>query len=390
MRIALLPTPNLSCETGSTIHALLLARGLAARGHDVHVFAKDHPEGAPHAKFHDLPLTLVHPTLVDRPISDESLWNCVNTLTTAVLEEHGRSRFDVVHAHYATVTGFAALMVHVISGAPFAVSCFGRDLNIGARQDKRYFRMVCRVVEDAAAVIAADDGIAVLLAQNYGVDESRLFAVPMGVDEGLFRPPAQLSERPGGSIGGKPRLLNISSCFTPEKGLETLLRSACELWKAGHDIGVVIAGDDDHDEKMHLRKLKGLVGDLGLNERVTFLGRVAHFDIPALLAACDVFVDTRTVGNFSSATLEALFVAPYVIASDVPGNRVWITPGENGLLFRSGDPVDLTRKLSDLFADESMRIGLQGGRHEWRRREGAKWGDTSMIDRLTAIYRELC
>ena len=389
MRIAMLPTPDLLCETGSTVHALLVAGRLAAAGHDVHVFAKNHPDGIAGTTFHDLPLRLVHPALVDRPISDGELWDCVSVLSAAVLREHARARFDAMHAHYATVTGFAALTTNVISGIPFAVSCFGRDLNIGARLDPRYERMVRLVVGRAAAVIAADDDIYQTLARDYQVDGRRLFTVPMGLDEELFS--AQSAHLvPTRPLGQRPRVVNVSSCFAPEKGLDVLLRAVKEVRDSGLEVAVVIAGDDDHDDKVHLRHLNDVLTDLCLEDAVTLPGRVSHRDIPALLASSDVFVDTRTVGNFSSATLEALFAAPCVVASDVPGNRRWIECGRNGLLFHSGDSTDLARALSRVLRDEPLRLSLQDGRRVWQNREGFKWGAATMVDRLVEIYREIC
>lgn len=389
MRIAMLPTPDLRCETGSTVHAMLVAERLAAAGHDVHVFAKNHPEGVAAASFHDLPLSLVHPALVDRPIADGELWECISMLTAAVLHEHARARFDVLHAHYATVTGFAALTANVISGVPFAVSCFGRDLNIGARHDPRYARMVCRVVDRAAAVIAADDNISDVLARDYKVDDRRLFTVPMGLDENIFcrTPACTASPHPTKQI---PRLVNVSSCFAPEKGLDVLLRAVKAVRNSGLEVTLVIAGDDDHEDKVHLKHLNDVLADLCLQDAVTLPGRVSHRDIPGLLASSDVFVDTRTVGNFSSATLEALFAAPCVVASDVPGNRRWIDCGKNGLLFRSGDSDDLARMLSRLLRDERLRASLQNGRRDWQTREGHKWSAAAMTDRLVEIYRGIC
>lgn len=388
MRIAMLPTPDLRCETGSTVHALLVAERLAAAGHDVHVFAKSHPDGTAGTTFHDLPLRLVHPALVDRPISDGELWECINLLSAAVLRKHACARFDLVHAHYATVTGFAALTTNVISGIPFAVSCFGRDLNIGARYDRRYERMVRLVVARAKAVIAADDGIHEILARDYQVDGPRLFTVPMGLDEELFCANSAhvATARP---LGQRPRVVNVSSCFAPEKGLDVLLRAVKEVRNSGLEVAVVIAGDDDHEDKVHLRHLNDILTDLCLEDAVTLPGRVSHRDIPGLLASSDVFVDTRTVGNFSSATLEALFAAPCVVASDVPGNRRWIECGRNGLLFHSGDSDDLACKLSRVLRDEQLRRSLQDGRRDWQNREGFKWGAATMIDRLIEIYGEI-
>ena len=82
----------------------------------------------------------------------------------------------------------------------------------------------------------------------------------------------------------------------------------------------------------HLREL---VEQLGLNDRVDFLG---HLDgEPALAAAyqrADLYVTVSESDGASVALLEAMACGLPVVATDIPANREWLTQGSGNLLVR--------------------------------------------------------
>jgi glycosyltransferase involved in cell wall biosynthesis len=391
LRVALIPTPALQSDWGSVIHAILLADRLATVGIEVHVYCLNHPDlPRSTAIFHDLPLPLVHPVLMDPLLSDAQFMSCMRTLAEALIADHAKAPFDVVHAHYTTVTGLAGLMVQTFCGLPLVVSSFGRDLNVGAAQAPRYRRMVELTVSHARAVIASDSAVARQLTECYGVTADRVFTVPMGVDDHLFSPSVF---RPALRVellkGADHLVINVSSCFEPEKGIDVLLRAARRLIDNGLRLSVIIIGEDDYDDLRQERQLRQLTADLDLERAVTFLGRLAHRDIPAYLAAADVIVDPRTMGNFSSVTLEALFTGAFVVASDVPGNRLLLGDGWHGVLHRAGDASDLAAQTARALTDAPLRADITASVAGWRSESGAHFTADHMRDRTIDIYRRV-
>lgn len=391
MRVALIPTPKLRSEWGSTLHAVLLAERLAAAGADVHVYCLDHPAETPGtARFHDLPLPLAHPVLVDAGISDAQLMACTTMLAEAIVADHTRAPFDVIHAHYATVTAFAGLTARTVCGAPLVVSSFGRDLNVGAARDARYERMAALTLSQAQAVIAGSEGVARRIAEHYRVPESRLFTIPMGIDPRVFAPRAARPDlRAALAKDGGHLIVNISSCFGVEKGIEVLLQATRILIDGGLRLSLAIVGEDDYGDRREEQRLRRLAADLGLESVVTFVGRIRHQEIPEYLAAADLVVDPRLVGSFSSAVLEALFSGAWVVASDVPNNRLWFADGRAGVMHRAGDAADLARAMTGLLTDPQLREQIAASVAAWRMDEGAALTADRMADQTLEIYRRV-
>jgi glycosyltransferase involved in cell wall biosynthesis len=84
-----------------------------------------------------------------------------------------------------------------------------------------------------------------------------------------------------------------------------------------------------------------------LADRIRFVGTLPESDIPSLLHGADVYVTASEVDGTSVTLLQAMACGVPVVASDTPGNRAWVTPGETGWLFRTGDATDLRRALRD-------------------------------------------
>ncbi len=124
-----------------------------------------------------------------------------------------------------------------------------------------------------------------------------------------------------------------------------------------------------------------LTQQLHLEERVVFLGKVDHDALPALYAACDVFVMPGDVESLSIATLEALACGKPIIAANAMALPELVHVGKNGFLFTPGSPGDLGSKIDQLSALDyrwpqmgAYSVGLVQGHN---------------LDRTVASYAEL-
>jgi glycosyltransferase involved in cell wall biosynthesis len=383
MRIALVPTPDLLCETGSTLYATLLARMLAKAGNEVHVYALNHPKiELPGLHFHDLALPLEHPVFVDRVVTDDQIASTIARIVEAVAIDHESAPFDVVHAHYATITGYAGKVISDLFAVPLVVSCLGRDLTVGAPNDKRYARMVVESVRSAAQVLVPDSSFVEILVNSYQADKSRIRVLPIGIDDELFAPSAGLI-----ATAGPIRILSVSSCFDREKGLDSLLAAAQLVKARGIAFELSIVGEDDLPGQEHASRLSQLVCNLRVNDVVRFVGRVLHKDIPQRLAEADIFVDPRVKGNFSTATLEALFAARPVLAASVQSNQSLVEDGSNGLLFEPGESCVMAEAIIKLARNPALRQSLRDGAALWRTLTGNQFSAEAMCNETLQTYR---
>jgi phosphatidylinositol alpha-mannosyltransferase len=132
-------------------------------------------------------------------------------------------------------------------------------------------------------------------------------------------------------------------------------------------------------------ELKSFCASTGLSDRVEFLGQVSAM-APLFSGATVVVVPSQYGEAFGIVTAEAMASGSCLLASDDGGTPEVLGPaGEAGLVFKSGDPVDLELKLRQLLSDPDTRQRL---RREARVR-AERFSLTSMVDAYVSVYDEI-
>ena len=387
-RIALLPSADLSYESGSVIQAKRLMRFLLAEGFDAWLLgSRSAPDFVDSAAAHVCvdPAVLDHPVIDDRPISDSELARSLDASIAFLDRLHAERPVDLVHAQYLSFTSLAAVLFKRRAGCRVVLSCFGRDLTIGIPHDRR-------LAEMARESLA---GIDLAICPNTSVEQALLaFAADCDVRLSTLVIPPSLDPEvvvqiPLESTPARPSLVTINSCFTPEKGVDTTIAAFATVREHWPDAQLIIAGADDHPEQINRTRLNAAVRTYGLEGNVQFTGYVARRTVGSLLRACDLFVDARLIGNFSSVLLEAQFCGAATLASDLPSARHIINEGENGVLFEPGNVADLTRKMLGLLQERRYREALSRHCAAWVTREGNAYREEGAHARMAALYLEL-
>ena len=135
----------------------------------------------------------------------------------------------------------------------------------------------------------------------------------------------------------------------PQKAVGALLAAVAGVPR----VSLVIAGDGPERAE-----LEGRVTQLGLEERVRFLGSVPRETVLRLFRAADASVLPSAWENFPHTVVEALAVGCPVIATAVGGVPEVVRDGENGLLVAPGDPAALTAAIARFFGDRELRVRL--------------------------------
>jgi phosphatidylinositol alpha-mannosyltransferase len=118
------------------------------------------------------------------------------------------------------------------------------------------------------------------------------------------------------------------------------------------DIKVLVAGPGDSEEFV-----KGL--DVGLRNRIAFLGFLTDEEKAAFLKSIDIYVAPNTGGeSFGIILTEALSAGTPVVASDIPAFRAVLDNGNAGLLFKNEDAADLAKVLISLLRDKELQLKL--------------------------------
>lgn len=115
-----------------------------------------------------------------------------------------------------------------------------------------------------------------------------------------------------------------------------------------------------------LEDLRSEVEQAGLGDMVAFLGE--RSDVPQLLDAADIFLNTSLYEGQSIAMLEAMAMALPLVATDVPGNRDLVRHEANGLLAPLDQPGAIADAIMRLVNDPVLYARLSAGAHATGRR----------------------
>jgi glycosyltransferase involved in cell wall biosynthesis len=138
------------------------------------------------------------------------------------------------------------------------------------------------------------------------------------------------------------------------KGQEVLVKAAALLVEEFPDARYVIVGSCAPGNEDHLVRLRALIHEKGLEERIFFTGEVD--DLRDIYAAFDLTVVPSVMPEpFGCVVVESMAAGTPVVGSRIGGIPEQIVDGTTGLLFHPGDEVDLSRALSKLMSDEGLR-----------------------------------
>jgi glycosyltransferase involved in cell wall biosynthesis len=179
---------------------------------------------------------------------------------------------------------------------------------------------------------------------------------------------------------GKSYILSLRR-LVPSKGINILIDAFSLIHAYFTEIHLVIAGDGPERSV-----LEEQVRDLGLQDVVEFIGTVSLEQGIGLLknAACTVVPSISEGGGL--VNVEAQAAGCPVVASRVGGIPEYVEDGVSGLLFESGNKVDLAEKIRTVLEDKELRRQLiDGGRVH-----AARFDWRVLADSYLSEYQTLC
>jgi len=137
----------------------------------------------------------------------------------------------------------------------------------------------------------------------------------------------------------------------PVKGVDLLLETFSIAARRSRDAELWIAG-----ESCNSAKNKGMAKDLGIEDRVVWLG--VRDDIPDLLSGCDVYIQPSRCESFSRTIAEAMAAGKPVVAFKVGGVPEVVADGVTGILAEPGNTFSLSEALTRLLEDHDLQIKM--------------------------------
>lgn len=280
-----------------------------------------------------------------RGVGSVALWEA--TLFRLASEQR-REPFDVLHAFWATESGFLTALAGRFLDVPTVVSLAGGELvgfpDLGyGDQLRRVQRCQVAAALRLADVVTAGSSYLVDLARSrfrsFPVD--RLVRAPLGVDANLFRP------GPSSFHDGPPRLVHVGS-LVPVKDQATLLAALARLHARGIRSCLDVAGSGPGKPA-----LTALASKLGIDRFVRFHDDVPQDRLPELYRQGDLFVLSSRHEAQCLAVLEAA-----ACGLPIAGTAVGVVPElspDAALAVAPGNADALAVGIGALLADPARR-----------------------------------
>ena len=345
---------------GMNVYIRKVAQELSDRGVFVDVFSRNHDAEVPTTVQLAERARVVHVDAGDPSDEKAELSRHLPDFVLAVLDytrEHGLT-YDVVHSHY-WLSGLATTLLARRWGIPH-VTTFHTLAEIKKRaragEDEPEERSVGeeRVIRTADAIVAFSRHESNAMVRFYDAGPDKIEVIPCGVDVDLFRPVDRREARQKLGIGEDGVVLFVGR-LEPLKGVDILLRAVAQLERADTTKTVIVGGDQADAE---MARLRALCSDLGIAERVSFLGRMAQQELPLYYSAADVSVIPSYYESFGLVALESMACGTPVIASRVGGLPTIVKDGLNGYLVPWRCPEPFADGLDVLLGNAAIRQAM--------------------------------
>ena len=177
-------------------------------------------------------------------------------------------------------------------------------------------------------------------------EHQQIISVPNAVDIERFYPGNKATAKQSVGASLHMPIVLMAANLAPHKGQETAIRAMAMLKKTGVNVACWLAGIERQDRGAYTTRLQDLCNELGVADRVRFLGQ--REDMPDLLRAADIFVLPSTSEGLPLSVLEAQATKVPVLAAPTAGIPEVVTDGETGFLIPAEDAAGYAQRIESL------------------------------------------
>lgn len=375
--------------------ASALARGLAARGHDVTVCTTDAGDADRRSALRSAAsrATLaddgrgpgrlevrVFPNLSNRlaytwqAFCPVGLWSFLRRRAAA---------FDAAHIHgHRHLPGALAARALERAGVPYLVAPNGTAPRIERRRALKWAfdaTLGRDLLRRASRILAVSDAERRDLAA-LGIPAGQVVVVPNPIDLREFAdtPPRGRFRRRVG-LGADPIVLYLGQ-LTPRKRLDVLVDALARLGRP--EVRLVIAGND----RGLARTIRRRAAARGVNGRVHLTGLLRGLDRLSALVDADVFVYPSEHEVFGLAVFEAILCGTPVVVADDSGCAEHVARVGGGLVVPRGDAAATADAIAQVLGDPGT---WRTAAREAAARVRARFASEVVSEQVERVYREL-
>lgn len=326
---------------GSGVVGTELGKALAKKGHEIHFITYSQPVRLGSFRenifYHEVAVS-DYPLFEYQPYETE--------LTSKMVDVVKYEKLDLLHVHYAIPHASAAFMAKQILQSqgisiPYITTLHGTDITLVGK-DPSFEPVITFCINQSDAVTAVSESLKKDTYAHFNTTRE-IHVIPNFIAPNMEPSDISSEVRRKYACDGEKILCHVSN-FRKVKRVEDVVRIFAEVNKELKS-KLILAGDGP--ERYSVEKL---VRDLGICDRVIFLGKVR--DTAHVLEIADLFLLPSETESFGLAALEAMAVSVPVISSNTGGIPEVNIHGVTGYLSHVGDVEDMAKNALKILKDD--------------------------------------
>ena len=286
--------------------------------------------------------------------------------------------FDVIHSQWAIPAGYIGYLLAKRFCLPHVITSQGAEFFLSHDHVFSYFTR--RVLCSASVLLPVSEQMR-QRSVTYGSDPSRTMVVPNAVNTEIFSPSRHSTFREQHGITRFTHIVLTVRRLVPEKRVQDVILAIHHLPRE-FEVCLIIGGDGpEHDS------LVKMVAELGMENRVLFIGFIDNSDLPFIYAAADSYVLSSEQEGLSLSMLEAMSSGLVVISTESTGGTETITKSVDGFLYSVGDYLILSSLLKHVLTLSDSARSMIG--KNAREKVVARYSVVKMVKTWNQIYEGL-
>jgi hypothetical protein len=386
---------------GQNVYVDEVSRNLAQLGYCVDIFTRRDAADAPQVLDWAPGVRIINLSVgPQQPLLKDAIWPLMPSFVDELLRFMLRdgARYELLHGNF-WMSGWAATRLSRRLSIPAVQIFHAMGLTKRREQGSRDTSPAERIAVERAVVAQVDRLIAQCPAErdellhDYAADTHRIALIPSATNIERFRPVPRNEARHRIGISSDDLVIAYVGRLLPRKDVRNLVRALALLpatAQSGQPIKLMIVGGEtaapDRSSTPEIGALQDLAAEIGVIDRVLFIGKRQPDVLRDYYSAGDVVVTTPWYEPFGLTPLEAMACARPVIGSAVGGIAFTIQHGVTGLLVPPKDPPTLAAALRQLLDQPTLRQQMG---HAARLRVEREFTWQTVATRTAALYSEL-
>ena len=305
----------------------------------------------------------------EEPIPKHEILNFLPEFTDRILRfaQKNGIHYDLIHSHY-WLSGWVAgqlkrqwsiPFIHMFHTLGVLKNSVSRDPE--EKEPQGRLEVEKQIMSTADCLIAPSPWEMEQMIQQNHAPSSKVQVIPCGVDLTLFKPIPALRAKKILGLSEREFILFVGR-IDAIKGIDVLIKAVDHLsrnpLKGKQELGLIIIGgelDEDHQaESQEMRRLREMVSQMRLQEKVAFWGAQRQDLLPYFYSAAKALVLPSRYESFGMVALEAMACGTPVIASKVGGLQYTVENGKTGFLIPEGDWQSLADRIQEVIENPSL------------------------------------